>query len=191
MIKKVIHIIFIAVIFFNCVYAGASTRDEMRAIEKIEELMLKGEYTTAKRKCSRFLRDYRTSRLRKKVKGLRYKCEKKVKGMKDIYEYESKTPPPEVTRVPASYTKTRAPEKKKQAAFYIVQVGAFKSKTNANKMRRSLKRKGFDAIIIKDSLSGRTLYKVRAGKFRELKNARRLVRNLKRKRFTAEIINEG
>jgi len=152
----------VAIITFFCVVSSsfAYERDERRGFQEIETLMLKEDYSQAKSKCDRFLRDYRQSRLRSRVYDLRSKAAKKIEG--------------DASR----------------DAYYIVQVGAFKKYRNAYKVKRSLKKQKFDAIIIKTKKNGKKLYKVRAGKFKNLNNAKSLLKRLKKKGHSAEIIDE-
>lgn len=65
--------------------------------------------------------------------------------------------------------------------MYVVQVGSFKSKTNAEKLLRKIKAAGFDAVVKKENGQ----YKVQCGVFEYEKNAKSLVSALKEKGFTA------
>lgn len=78
----------------------------------------------------------------------------------------------------------------KGPVYYIVQLGAFSSLTNAKKLAKDLRRKKFDYYIQKVTKDGYTLYRVRAGKFSNKYYAERLVRSLRRNRFQAKIIEE-
>lgn len=67
--------------------------------------------------------------------------------------------------------------------MYVVQVGSFKSKSNAEKLLRKIKTAGFDAVVKKESGQ----YKVQCGAFEFEKNAKSLADALKGKGFTAII----
>lgn len=73
---------------------------------------------------------------------------------------------------------------KPSSKLYRVQTGAFSSKKNANNLVKKLKRKGYDAIVVKD----KGLYKVQTGAFSVRKNADNLVRKLKKDGFEAIVI---
>lgn len=163
--------------------AHAYSAPETRGIERIEAHILKGDYNRAKRECDRFLRDYRGSRARRRVKELRGIAIRKMKGESDVAVIAK-----EGTRV--TPRKAVSPARSAPTTYYIVQVGAFGKYLNAKRVRRSLKRKGFDAIISKTRRGGKTIYRVRAGKFSKIENAKRLVKELRKKGFQADIIDE-
>ena len=158
---KKIFLIFIIITFFCLNFNSfAYDRNEKKALEKIEALFLKEDFQAVKTKCDRFLRDYRRSRLTRRVRHLREIATEKIE------------------------------DKDKEGSYYIVQIGAFKKYKNAIKLKRSLRKQGFDSVILKVRKGRRIFYRVRAGKFRKLENARNLVRSLKRKGHSSEIINE-
>ncbi|MEC1478350.1 N-acetylmuramoyl-L-alanine amidase [Bacillus haynesii] len=75
---------------------------------------------------------------------------------------------------------------KKSAAFYKVQIGAFRNKANADSLAAQAEAKGFDAIVIyRDSL-----YKVQIGAFSSKENAEALVQQAKNAGFDAFIYQE-
>ena len=172
---KRIFLLFIAIAFL-CFSPNSFSyeRDERRAFQEIETLMLKGDYGEVKSKCDRFIRDYRRGRLRSKVYSLRKKAIKKIES-------------DESARVSAS--SAAQVEDLPSDTYYIIQVGAYKKYNNAYKVKRELKRQKIDSIIIKTKKNGKTLYKVSAGKFRNLDNAEKLLKRLKKKGYAAEIIN--
>jgi len=169
-LRKILIFIIVIIFCFTVCNTYAYESDEKRDVEKIEELILREDFASAKARCERFLRNYRKSRLSKRVVALKDIAVKKLSG-KGIEEETIYQP-------------------KKKNIYYIVQAGAFKKYRNAKKLKRSLNRKKIDAVILKIKRGRTVLYRVRVGKFRELKNAKRLVRNLKKKGFTADIINE-
>lgn len=79
---------------------------------------------------------------------------------------------------------------KKKPRYYIIQLGAFRSLTNAKKLGKRLRRKKYDYYIQKIKKDGEILYRVRGGKFSNKYYAMRLFRKLRRDRFHVKIIEE-
>jgi len=75
---------------------------------------------------------------------------------------------------------------KNAAALYKVQIGAFRTKANADSLAAQAEAKGFDALVIyRDSL-----YKVQIGAFSSKENAEALVQQAKNAGFDAFIYQE-
>lgn len=72
----------------------------------------------------------------------------------------------------------------KDTTLYRVQVGAYKSQSNATKQAEKMKAKGFDTLIVKSG----ELYKVQSGAFSKKANADTLVAKLKAAGFEAIIV---
>ena len=68
--------------------------------------------------------------------------------------------------------------------YYRVQVGAFKSETNAKNLQAKLKAVGFNVII--KQIDG--LYKCQVGAFSNKSNAENLLQSVKSKGFDAFLI---
>ncbi|MFH1791237.1 MAG: SPOR domain-containing protein [Candidatus Omnitrophota bacterium] len=156
----------------------AYDRDEKRDFDKIEHLFLKEDFPAVKKKCDRFLREYRGSRLRKRVEYLEEVAEQKI------------SQPDGGTVSDVDYGAGKAGAVKTKA-FYVVQVGAFKDYRNADKLAKALKKQKFEAVILKVRRGNAGFYRVRVGKFRDLGNAERLVRDLRKKGYAPEIVNEA
>ncbi len=172
---KKIFVLFISIMMLCVTFNSfAYERNEKRALEKIEALFLKEDFQAVKTKCDRFLRDYRRSRLRRRVRYLRGIANRKITNYK--LQINSKF------QIPNS--------KYDLEPYYIVQIGAFKKYKNAVKLKQKLKKQNFDSVILKVRKGKRIFYRVRAGKFRKLENARNLLRSLKKKGYSSEIINE-
>lgn len=62
---------------------------------------------------------------------------------------------------------------------FTVQVGSFKDKKNAERLKDAMLNKGYDAYIVKGSTGQITLYRVRVGKFDTRAGAESLERQLK------------
>ena len=69
--------------------------------------------------------------------------------------------------------------------LYRVQIGAFKEKTNADKLMANLKSLGYDCIIVFTN----NLYKVQIGAYSIKTNADKMVKELKSKGFDAIIVS--
>ncbi len=66
---------------------------------------------------------------------------------------------------PATVEETKPfPIQSKTANYYTIQVGAFSSKAEAEKLKRRLKKKGY-TVFINTSKRGKILYRVRVGRF--------------------------
>jgi cell division protein FtsN len=160
---------------FTSLFAYARTSDERSSVEKIEEMILKGDFRTAESKCNKFLSEHRKGRLTERVEELKRIAENKLNGTNTGKTYSS---------IP-SYKKSS-----EQGAFYSVQVGAFSHYANAKKMVNALKKKGMDAVVIEPEENIGMVYKVRVGKFRDQSNAQKMMRDLKNGGFDAKIVNE-
>ncbi len=68
--------------------------------------------------------------------------------------------------------------------LYRVQTGAFSKRSNADNLVKELKKKGYDAIVVKQG----NLYKVQTGAFSKRENADKLVAKLRRDGFEAIVI---
>ena len=78
-----------------------------------------------------------------------------------------------------------APEKP-SGGLYRVQMGAFKSKTNADAMLAKVKAKGFDTYMVKVG----DLYKIQVGAFKVKANAEAMMKKLQAAGFSAFITTE-
>ena len=76
------------------------------------------------------------------------------------------------------------PEQARQGALYRVQVGAFSSRANAERVVNQLKELGYEAII-----SSGPPYRVQTGAFASRDNAVRLGEELKAKGFEVAVVN--
>ncbi|MBU5293133.1 N-acetylmuramoyl-L-alanine amidase [Anaerosalibacter bizertensis] len=73
---------------------------------------------------------------------------------------------------------------KSSSKLYRVQTGAFSKRNNADNLVKELKKKGYDAIVVKQG----NLYKVQTGAFSKRENADNLVVQLKKDGFEAFVI---
>ncbi len=76
--------------------------------------------------------------------------------------------------------------------YYSIQVGAFKSKAQAETVKKRLQKKGYHVSIAK-STTDKTLYKVRLGRFKNREDAKVFLRKIKdRERLDGIIVrSEG
>jgi cell division septation protein DedD len=72
---------------------------------------------------------------------------------------------PAPARIPAAKPATATPAAARPAAggAFVVQVGTFGQKDNAERLAATLKGRGFAAVVSASSSGGRTLYRVRVG----------------------------
>jgi cell division septation protein DedD len=76
--------------------------------------------------------------------------------------------------------------------YFSIQVGAFSSKRNAEKLADRLRGKGYSVYIIVSSSDKKTLHKVRVGKFKNRNSAWKTERKLKRKeKLPTDVIYES
>ena len=71
--------------------------------------------------------------------------------------------------------------------YFTLQIGAFKKKENAQKMKYYLKEKGYPAYISIFEKDGRELYRLRVGKFNLRKEAEAVRRRLEAEGYKVEI----
>lgn len=87
-------------------------------------------------------------------------------------------------RLGGTQTATLTVTESKDTSLYRVQVGAYKTQSNASKQADAMKAKGFDTLIVKSG----ELYKVQSGAFSKKANAEELVKKLKVAGFEAIIV---
>ena len=74
------------------------------------------------------------------------------------------------------------------AGSYVVQLGSFSSKQNAEKLTRDMTAKGFATFIAPITTNGRELYRVRVGPTRDRASAEALAAQLKRMGQSGSIV---
>lgn len=90
-----------------------------------------------------------------------------------VIEYKEK----EILRVTQSNSVVRQPEPSKPL-LYTIQVGAYKTKAYAKKLEQSLKRKGYDAFVIR---SAKKIYRVQVDRFDSKDDAVKLAQRIQTK----------
>ena len=78
-----------------------------------------------------------------------------------------------------------APATETKKVTYYVQVGAYKKRTNADNMLKTLKQAGFNGFV--KTVGG--LYKVQVGAYSKKENAEAMLASLKKKNFDAIIVS--
>ena len=73
-------------------------------------------------------------------------------------------------------------EKIIQTTQYTIQIGAYKTKTNASKVVNQLSEKGYNAFITQYSKDGATLFKVHVEKFSDKEKAYQLAKKTQQQR---------
>lgn len=71
-----------------------------------------------------------------------------------------------------------------KVVIYRVQVGAYLLKANADRMLKKLKKKGFNAVLIKSG----AVYRVQVGAYTKIENAQTMQENLKHRGFKSIIV---
>ena len=71
-----------------------------------------------------------------------------------------------------------------KVVIYRVQVGAYLLKANADRMLKKLKKKGFNAVVIKSG----AVYRVQVGAYTKIENAQTIQENLKHRGFKSVIV---
>lgn len=71
-----------------------------------------------------------------------------------------------------------------KVVIYRVQVGAYLLKANADRMLKKLKKKGFNAVVIKSG----AVYRVQVGAYIKIENAQTMQENLKHRGFKSVIV---
>ncbi|GBE00391.1 sporulation related domain protein [bacterium BMS3Abin07] len=69
--------------------------------------------------------------------------------------------------------KRNSPEKITVKHVYAIQVGAFKKRSDAGKLRKRLADKGYNSYVVSVKLKRGHIYKVRAGRYSEMAEARK------------------
>lgn len=91
--------------------------------------------------------------------------------------------------------KAEAPKKEMKPSpakpSFSVQVGAFGSRENAEKLAGDLKGKGYDAFVKQASIEGKTLYKVLVGRFDSRSNASSQAESIKAKESVPAVVYAG
>jgi DedD protein len=92
-----------------------------------------------------------------------------------------------VASTPPATTKPSAPAAVPKGSF-VVQLGSFGSKDNADRLVRDMTAKGFNAFVAPITSGGRELYRVRVGPTRDRASAEALAAQLRRMGQTGSIV---
>jgi cell division septation protein DedD len=99
--------------------------------------------------------------------------------------------PPKAKPTPPTASPVTAAKPQKRLV-YSVQLGAYKSKQNADALVKSYKQKGYDAFTQKSTTAAKgTLYRVLIGKFDTKNKATFLMREIRNKENVSAIIYHG
>lgn len=78
-------------------------------------------------------------------------------------------------------------QNKEASAYYYIQAGYFKSKSNADKLNAKLRLKGYDSRVETSLKSGVTFYRVRVGEFRSEQEADTAAARLKKDGYATKV----
>ena len=70
---------------------------------------------------------------------------------------------------------------------YTVQLGSFKARSNASRLYRKFKKKGYSAYILEEKKGGKTYYRVRVGKFKTESKAKAFAKKLTRQGYETKV----
>jgi DedD protein len=91
--------------------------------------------------------------------------------------------------VPAPATEAVAvPNQRAERGSFVVQLGTFSSRANADRLARDMKAKGFAAFVVPVASNGRELFRVRVGPTRDRASAESLAAELKRAGQSGSIV---
>ncbi len=92
------------------------------------------------------------------------------------------------SRAPGSPEAAQAAELLRSGEFFFcVQVGAFITPGNADKLRAELARRGYDASVSQAAMNGRMYHRVRVGRFSTRREAEEQARKLQQDGFPAKV----
>jgi len=117
-----------------------------------------------------------------------------IENIKQHYDWSGKNCPYTIRKTPNGWKnfldglKDKPKEDNTSKVLYRVQTGAFKVKSNADKLAAELKKKGFDTYMVQ-SKDG--LYKVQVGAYSVKSNADAMAKKLKAKGFNVYITTES
>jgi DedD protein len=92
----------------------------------------------------------------------------------------TKAPPPAPVPIPRDVAQKPAPATPVEPGSFVVQLGSFASRDNANRLVRDMTAKGFAAFVAPIKSGERELYRVRVGPTRDRAQAEALAAQLRR-----------
>jgi DedD protein len=99
----------------------------------------------------------------------------------------SSTPAVATSPAPAA-RELPAPNQRAERGTFVVQLGTFGSRANADRLAADMKTKGFSAFVVPVSSNGRELFRVRVGPTRDRASAESLAAQLKRAGQSGSIV---
>ena len=87
--------------------------------------------------------------------------------------------------------KAKAVDKPENLKSWMLQVGSFSSRNNADKYRDELRKKGYTAQVIPESSKGKTIYTVRIGPDLSKQRMEKLRDELKKQGIDGYIVSHG
>lgn len=101
---------------------------------------------------------------------------------------EAKTEPKKVAHEPAKKESKKVATKPSHP--YKVIVGSFVSKTNANELKKKLKKNGFESFVWTAKQGSETLYRVQSGAYETRQLAKNQKKSLSKKSFDSYILQK-
>jgi len=199
-IKISIFLVIFIIISSTCAFAGTSAE---KLYNQANKFYLKENYSSAFSRCQSILTKHRRSSLKDDANYLAGLCLLKLGRYSDARKYfnnvinqKPKSPLKEDARLSLTdiylleknLTKAQKPKKSlKKPDYYTVQLGSFTKRSNASRLYRKFKKRGYSAYIIDSKENGKRLYKVRIGKFKSSSKARAFASKLKREGYRPQI----
>lgn len=180
---------------------------EQSYVSVVDSEVLSGDYETARKYAEEFLKKYRKSSYRGKVKERMVVIDSKLRGQNKalapktsaeqrpapVYEKKAPAIAPSKKYETGDLQLLLSPEVLEQSAsssgVFAVQVGAFSSKQNADALANKLSLKGYKVFIITAHPSEKhTVYKVRVGGYATKAEAASAARVLSQRGYPTKIL---
>jgi len=150
-------------------YSSASQRDQLLYLQGVSALKLR-DLPLAKSSLERLLKEYPHSAF----------LDQATSALNEINRQMSQ-PAGQPAGQPAS-TAFQSDEPQ-----FTVQVGAFSTRANADRLQRGLQKKGYDAFVSESAGAENTLYRVRVGRFTDRHEAEKSCDQLRSDGFPAQV----
>lgn len=97
-------------------------------------------------------------------------------------------PTPAAARVEPPRSESPTSNQRAERGTFVVQLGTFSSRANADRLASDMKAKGFSAFVVPVASNGRELFRVRVGPTRDRASAETLAAELKRAGQSGSIV---
>ena len=144
---------------------------------------LESNYNQAKKVYNYFLDKYQDNQFLPYIYLKLAYCEEKLGN----WSYKRKYMDLIGTQFPRSIEAQKIAELEKRGFNFVIQIGAFTDRVNAQELALGLKRDGFLPYLVEEKEDGKLFYKVRIGKFLEHNKAEAELESLIKKGYPARI----